>query len=273
MPRLNVSDLSVDIGDHRILNDVSLSVPEGRIVGLLGANGAGKSTAIDAITGYQRVTSGTVEVDGKDVTRTTAPARARHGLSRTFQDYLLFEDLTVEENLLSATEVRSRKSVAASIVRFGRPGAQEFARVDEVLVAHGLDDIRHKRVEELSLGWHARVNLARAVVQDPSVLLLDEPAAALSLDARRRVVDTVKNIRDTSDIAILLVEHNLDVVTEVCDDIYVLEAGSVIAHGPTSEILDHPMVRSIYLGEEEPGALPAGSGAGGVTQKRTEVTA
>jgi branched-chain amino acid transport system ATP-binding protein len=256
MPRLNVSELSVEIAGHRILNDVSLSVPEGRIVGLLGANGAGKSTAIDAITGYQRVTSGTVEVDGKDMTTTSAPARARHGLSRTFQDYLLFEDMTVEENLLSAAEVRSRKSLGASIIRFGRPGAREFARVDELLVAHGLDAIRHTRVEELSLGWHARVNLARAVVQDPSVLLLDEPAAALSLDARRRVVDTIKNIRDTSDTAILLVEHNLDVVTEVCDDIYVLEAGSVIAHGATAEILDHPTVRSIYFGEDEPGTLP-----------------
>lgn len=255
MPQLKVRELSVEIDGHRILDKVSLTVSAGRIVGLLGANGAGKSTAIDAITGYQRITSGTVEVGEKDLTHASAPARARHGISRTFQDYLLFEDLTVEENLLSAAEVRGRKSVAQSLVRFGRPSRSAMARVDALLVAHGLDSIRNKRVEELSLGWHARVNLARAAVQDPSVLLLDEPAAALSLDARRRVVQTIKDIRDNTETAILLVEHNLDVVTEVCDDIYVLEAGSVIAHGVTAEILEHPTVRSIYFGEDE-SALP-----------------
>lgn len=250
MSRLEVTDLSVEIGGQRILSEVSLSVEAGAIVGLLGANGAGKSTTIDAVTGYQKITGGAISLDGFQVTGKSAPARAKLGITRTFQDYLLFEDQTVEENLLCAAEIGTRKSLLRDIGRFGRVQPAIRAQVDEALRAHGLEKYRFTRVEQLSLGWHARVNLARAAVQKPKLLLLDEPAAALSLDARHQIVATIREIRDGGDVAILLVEHNLDVVREVCDEIYILDDGAVIAHGRTAEILDHPQVRAIYFGEQ-----------------------
>lgn len=250
MLRLELSNLTVEIGNQRILSDVSVSVAAGRIVGLLGANGAGKSTTIDAITGYQKITAGTITLDGVDVTGRSAAARARLGIGRTFQDYLLFEDLTVEENLLCAAEIGVRKSLLRDIARFGRPLDAAREVVEEAIAAHGLTRYRATRVEALSLGWHARVNLARAAVQQPRLLLLDEPAAALSLDARHQIVQTILDLRERNDVGILLVEHNLDVVRAVCDELYILEGGRVIASGPTDEILEHPEVRAIYFGEQ-----------------------
>lgn len=229
---------------------MSLTVPPRKVVGLLGANGAGKSTTVDAVTGYQRAVSGSISVDGRAVQRMGAARRARAGITRTFQDYLLFEDLTVEENLLCAAEIRIRKSVVRDLTRFGRPSATARATVDRVIEQHGLGRYRATRVEQLSLGWHARVNLARAAAQSPRVLLLDEPAAALSLDARRAITETITSLRDHDGLPILLVEHNIDVITAVCDLVYILEDGRVVAHGPTADILDSDEVRTMYFGEQ-----------------------
>ncbi|OUC77973.1 ABC transporter ATP-binding protein [Gordonia lacunae] len=250
MPQLEVRDLSVEIGGHRILSDVSLTVPPRTVVGLLGANGAGKSTTIDGIIGYQKTVAGTISIDGRAVDRFGAARRARAGITRTFQDYLLFEDLTVEENLLCAAEIGVRKILARDLFRFGRPSAAALETVERVIETHGLARYRTSRVEQLSLGWHARVNLARAAAQSPRVLLLDEPAAALSLDARHAVVDTITTLRDHDGLPILLVEHNLDVIGAVCDLVYILEDGKVVASGPTTEVLDSDEVRAIYFGEQ-----------------------
>ncbi|WP_373282077.1 ABC transporter ATP-binding protein [Nocardia jiangxiensis] len=248
--RLDIRDLTVEIAGSTILSEVSLTVEPGTVVGLLGANGAGKSATVDAIAGYQRIRSGSVRVDDREIGRRSAATRARLGVIRTFQDYLLLEDLTVEENILGAAEIAVRKSMVRDLFRFGRPLRAARSHAREILRAHGLENFSATRVEQLSLGWHARVNLARAAAQQPRVLLLDEPAAALSLDARRAVVATIRALRDTEGLAILLVEHNLDVVTAVCDVIYILEQGRVIAHGPTAEILDSAEVRAIYFGEQ-----------------------
>lgn len=250
MSRLEIEQLSVTIGDARILENVSLTVPERTVVGLLGANGAGKSTTIDAISGYQSITSGRILLDGHDISRRSAAARARAGITRTFQDYLLFEDLTVTENLLTSAEIVERKIALRDLLRFGRTFPRVQDHVTEVITAHGLNRYADSRVEELSLGWHARVNLARAASQHPRVLLLDEPAAALSLDARQDITESIRSFRDVDGLAVLLIEHNLDVVRAVCDVVYILHDGSVVAAGPTDEVLDADHVRAIYFGEQ-----------------------
>ncbi|MFW0787683.1 ATP-binding cassette domain-containing protein [Gordonia sp. CPCC 206044] len=250
MSHLEIRDLTVDIAGTRILSDVDLDVPEATVVGLLGANGAGKSTTIDAISGYQKIESGSISLDGRALTRLSAAARARAGITRTFQDYLLFEDLTVEENLLCAAEIGVRKILARDLFGFGRANRSAHAAVEEVIDAHGLARYRATRVEQLSLGWHARVNLARAAVQHPRVLLLDEPAAALSVDARQAIVATIAALRDRQGLGVLLVEHNLDVVRAVCDRVYILENGQVVADGPTADVLSSTLVRDIYFGEQ-----------------------
>ncbi|MEV5646860.1 ATP-binding cassette domain-containing protein [Nocardia sp. NPDC052254] len=250
MSQLEVRDLTVTIGASTILDGVSLTVPPATVVGLLGANGAGKSTTIDAVAGYQPTRSGSVRLNGREISRLSASRRARLGITRTFQDYLLFEDLTVEENLLSAAEIGLRKNLLRDLARFGRPVDSAQHRVENILDGHNLTRYRRTPVEQLSLGWHARVNLARAAAQDPQVLLLDEPAAALSLDARRAVTDTIATLRDHDGLGILLIEHNLDVVRAVCDEVYLLDEGRLIAHGPTADILELPQVRAVYFGEQ-----------------------
>ncbi|WP_328396154.1 ABC transporter ATP-binding protein [Nocardia sp. NBC_00416] len=263
MSQLEIRDLTVAIGASTIVSNVSLTVAPGVIVGLLGANGAGKSTIVDAVAGYQPIRSGAVRLGGRDLTRRTAAARARLGVTRTFQDYLLFEDLTVEENIRTAAEIGVRKSLLRDVCRFGSSLPSVRRHTDEIIRTHGLERYRTTRVEQLSLGWHARVNLARAAAQNPRVLLLDEPAAALSPDARGAVVDTIRTLRDVHGLGILLVEHNLDVVTAVCDEICILEEGRIIAHGPTAEILRRPEVRTIYFGEQpEEHELEHAAGAG-----------
>jgi ABC-type branched-subunit amino acid transport system ATPase component/branched-subunit amino acid ABC-type transport system permease component len=241
---LSTRDVTVRFGTVVAVNQVSIDVGSGRIVGLIGANGAGKTTLIDAISGFVPYT-GRVTMEGTSLDDFPAYRRSRAGLSRTWQSLELFRDLTVRENLEVAADHPSFIGSMLDLVHPSRAGARRDT--DEALALLNLQSIGDHHPDELTLGQQKLVNVARALVGGPHVLLLDEPAAGLSTSetaALGRALRTV--IHD--DIGILLVEHDVALVFDICDDVYVLDEGSVIAEGPPSQVRDDPAVVSAYLG-------------------------
>lgn len=246
-PALAVTDLTVSYGDTVVVDRVSFTLEAGTVLGILGANGAGKSSLVDAITGFVPVRGGEVFVQGKRVTGLQPHQRVAQGLTRTFQDHLLFEDLSVAENLETAAE--RQDALAYLLAPFGlarrRTDPAVLAAAEVAGVGHLLDTL----VETLSLGWHARVTLARALAARPAVLCLDEPAAALSPEARQNAVSVIQRAARELGIAVLLIEHNIDVILQTCDAAIVMESGRIIAHGRPSDVLRRPEVLRSYLGE------------------------
>ncbi|MCB8878021.1 ABC transporter permease subunit [Acidisoma silvae] len=251
---LVVSNLRVQYGDTTVVDDVSFTLEPGMVLGILGANGAGKSSLVDAITGFIPVRQGEVRVRGQNVTALPPHERVARGLTRTFQDHLLFEDLTVRENLETAAEPKDLKAYLLAPFGFARRRRQPSVLAAAEVA--GVADLLETTVETLSLGWHARVTLARALAAKPAVLCLDEPAAALSPEARRHAIAVIRRAACELGIAVLLIEHNIDVILETCDAAIVMDAGRIIARGRPADVLRNPDVLRAYLGEpleSEPG--------------------
>ncbi|MBO4254580.1 ABC transporter permease subunit [Streptomyces griseorubiginosus] len=250
---LHVRDLTVRYGGVVAVDGLSLDVEPGRIVGLIGPNGAGKTSAIDAVTGFTRAVSGSVRLAERDVTRLPVHRRATAGLSRSFQSLELFEDMTVRDNLAVACE---RPGPWAYLTDLIRPGSRPLP--GHVLVAvreFGLQDSLDRPVAELSYGERRLLAIARAVAASPSVLLLDEPAAGLSDDETRELAHLVRRLAEDWGMGVLLVEHDVDMVMSVCDEIVVLDFGRRICAGTPEEVRRDPAVRAAYLGDLEPEAL------------------
>jgi len=245
MSVLVTRDLSVSFGRVQALRDVSITVEEGQIAGLIGPNGAGKTTFIDAVSGVVSC-QGSVELNGVALGGMPAHARAHQGLTRTFQAGELFDDLSVEENLLvSATRSRWWTVFADAVRPLRHDHARE--RVHRVLESHDLSTVAAAFPQELSLGLQKRVSIARAVATNPKLILLDEPAAGLNTDESE---DLGRHLRQLAErgIAMLLVDHDMSLVLEVCDYIYVIDFGEVISAGSPAEIRADPRVIGAYLG-------------------------
>ncbi|HET7311681.1 MAG TPA: ATP-binding cassette domain-containing protein [Mycobacteriales bacterium] len=230
-PPLSVQGVTVAFGELRALHDVSFEVHAASITGLIGPNGAGKTTLLDVISGYLRADRGTVHVDGAAVDGVSAHRRAAMGLGRTFQTMELFDDLSVAENLLVATE-----SAGA-----GAEAAREAARTV------GLSANDRRLAAALSHGERKRLALARALAARPRLLLLDEPAAGLDAADRADLISLLARIVDAG-TAVLLVDHDLGLVLETCDRVLVLDFGRLIADGTPSEVRDDPAVVAAYVG-------------------------
>jgi ABC-type branched-subunit amino acid transport system ATPase component/ABC-type branched-subunit amino acid transport system permease subunit len=242
---LTVLDVSKSYGAAKVLDGVSVEVTPGRVVGLIGPNGAGKTTLIDVISGLTRPDRGSVSLDGADVGRLSAPARARLGLVRSFQSLELFDELTVRENLAVAAE-----PTKSSLVELVRPrdvtlSQAAAAAVDEL----GLLDLLDRRPGELSYGQRRLVAIARAVAADPAVLLLDEPAAGLDDAETAELGRILRRLAEDWNLAVLLVEHNVNLVMGVSDEIVTLNFGRVIARGTPQGVRADPAVVEAYLGE------------------------
>ena len=247
---LHVRDLTVRYGGVVAVDGLSLDVAPGRVVGLIGPNGAGKTSAIDAVTGFTRTTSGSVRLGERDVTRVPVHRRAGAGLSRSFQSLELFEDMTVLDNLYAACERPGRWTWLTDLVR---PGSRPLPA--QVLVAvreFGLQDSLDRPVGDLSYGERRLLAIARAVATSPSVLLLDEPAAGLSDDETRELAQLVRRLAEDWGMGVLLVEHDVDMVMSVCDQVVVLDFGRRICAGTPDEVRRDPAVRAAYLGDLEP---------------------
>jgi len=246
---LEVGDLTVRYGRSPAVDSVSLTVKPGTITGLIGPNGAGKTTLIDAVTGFVKPAGGTLRLDGRDITGLSATRRARAGVGRSFQSLELFEDSTVLDNLRVASDPRDQVSWVRDLVWPANPplpgGA--LSAIREFGLAEDLD----RNVEDLPYGKRRLLAIARAVATQPSVLLLDEPAAGLGDNETAELGHLVRRLASEWGMAVLLVEHDMNFVMSVCDEIVVLDFGRKISEGTPEVVRRDPAVIAAYLGEEE----------------------
>jgi branched-chain amino acid transport system ATP-binding protein len=234
---LRASAVSRSFEGVHALREVTLELRRGEVVGLIGPNGAGKSTLVNVFTGFDRPTNGTVELGGRNVTSWNASRRGRHGLSRTFQHSHGFRALSVRENI----------EVAALGVRAGPREAR--ARADRLLELLGLTEQADVPAGRLAQGDERRLGVARALATSPRFVLLDEPAAGLPETEVSEFSAAVHAVRDDNDAGVLLIEHNMALIMEICDRIHVLDQGRTLAEGTPDEIRRNLDVAAAYLGE------------------------
>lgn len=244
-PLLDVEALRVSYGGLAAVDDVSFTVQEGQIVGLIGPNGAGKTSLIDALTGYTVTTGGHIRFDGTEITRAKPHHRARAGLARTFQSTELFDDLTVAENLAVASVRMTLWSTVHDIVRSRR--ARQDDDVAEALAWCGLDDVANRYPPELSHGQRRLVGVARALAMRPKLVLLDEPAAGLDTEESELLGHQLA-VLPSRGVSVLLVDHDMSLVLNVCQHVLVLDFGRLIASGTPQQIRDDGAVVDAYLG-------------------------
>jgi branched-chain amino acid transport system ATP-binding protein len=241
---LRTEGLSVSYGGVKALVDVDIEVREQQLVGLIGPNGAGKTTFIDAVTGFAAST-GAVRIAGNDCSRRPPHQRARLGVTRTWQAAELFDDLTVRENLQVASGNPSLRQLASEVLRGRVPRS---AAVDEALALMELTELADARPEELGQGQRKLVGVARALVAEPHVLLLDEPAAGLDTDESQQLGRRLRRLI-SGGVSMLLIDHDMGLVLNVCDFVVVLNFGKVIAQGTPDQVRTNPSVVEAYLGE------------------------
>ena len=248
---LALESLSVQFGGLRAVAEVSLAVREGEILSLIGPNGAGKTTIFNAVSGLYAPTSGEIRFRGRSITRLPPHARARLGISRTFQNIRLFRELTVRENVRVARYCRTRAGLLASLAR--TPGTRRERRetdacVTALLERLGLAGRAEELARNLPYGEQKRVEIARALASEPRLLLLDEPAAGTSVAEAADLMVLIRSLRDQG-LTILLVEHHIRVVMQVSDRVAVLNHGELIAEGPPDAVRRDRAVIAAYLGE------------------------
>jgi branched-chain amino acid transport system ATP-binding protein len=242
-------------GGITAVNDVDLQLRDGQILGLIGHNGAGKTTLMDCISGFLPIDGGRIIVRGHDVTEWLPHERARAGVSRSFQDALLYPSLTVAETIAVARErhLASKDMVAAALQL---PASYEselavLAKVDELIELMGLGAYRQKLTGELSTGSRRIVDLACILAQDPKVLMLDEPSGGVAQKETEALGPLLLRVRQQVGCSVLVIEHDMPLLRTICDDMVALELGAVIAQGTPSEVLEHPAVIESYLGTDD----------------------
>lgn len=247
---LEVNDVTVRYGGTTAVDHVSLTIRPGQIVGLIGPNGAGKTSFIDAVTGFTAIADGRLLLDGEDITSWSTIRRSRGGIGRSFQSLELFEDSSVIDNLRAASDPRDVFSYLRDLVYPATPPlpAEVVSAVREFKLGDDLDS----RVEDLSYGKRRLLAIARAVAGQPSILLLDEPAAGLTDSETAELADLVRRLAADWGMAVLLVEHDINFVMSVCDHIVVLDFGRKISEGTPDVVRNDPTVIAAYLGEDDP---------------------
>jgi branched-chain amino acid transport system ATP-binding protein len=250
MALLEVERLSVTFGGLAALSEVSLAVPAGTVCAVIGPNGAGKTTLLNAIAGYVRPGSGWVRMNGRDITALRPFAIARQGLRRTFQNGGVWGEMTVLENILVGADHTAKSGLPGILFGFARDRRAErraVAEAREMLTRAGIAGLEEKQARDLSFGQQRLVEISRALVSRPRVLLLDEPAVGLSESEREELGASLRALASEG-IAVLLVEHVVDLVMAVSDRVLVLNSGQVLAEGTPEEVRGDPAVLEAYLG-------------------------
>ncbi len=254
MNRLEVRSISKAFGGIQAVTDFSLDLRQNDIVGIIGPNGAGKTTAFNLISGVYKLDSGKILLEGRDLTGLGQHQITRAGIARTFQNIRLFKGLNVLENVMTAADPYSSYNIFESIFRMGRRKRQEEENREKsmhYLDIVGLKPLAYENPESLPYGLQRKLEIARALATNPKVLLLDEPAAGLNPSEVGEFIGLVKRLHRDFDLSILIIEHRMEVIMELCRWIYVLNFGELLASGTPTDIQNNQEVTEAYIGEED----------------------
>lgn len=251
-PVLEVTNLSISFGGLRAVDDFSVTINEGELYGLIGPNGAGKTTAFNLLTGVYKPNEGIIKLCGEDITGKSTIEINKAGIARTFQNIRLFKDLSVLDNVKVGLHNIYTYSTMSSILRlpkYYKVEKEMNEKAMELLKVFDLDGSANLKASQLPYGKQRKLEIARALATNPKLLLLDEPAAGMNPNETKELMDTISFIRNEFKMTILLIEHDMKLVSGICERLTVLNFGRILAEGPTSEVLNNPDVITAYLGE------------------------
>lgn len=253
MAMLEVKSLGISFGGLRAVDNFELSIEKGKLYGLIGPNGAGKTTVFNLLTGVYKPSSGTILLDGKNITGKSTIEINKAGIARTFQNIRLFQKLSVLDNVKVGLHNQNSYSTLTGIFRlpkYYKVEKQMNEKAMELLKVFGLDQEADTLASNLPYGKQRKLEIARALATNPKLLLLDEPAAGMNPNETQELMDTIRFVRDHFDMTVLLIEHDMKLVSGICEELTVLNFGQVLTQGKTSEVLNDPQVITAYLGED-----------------------
>lgn len=252
MAMLDVKNLSISFGGLKAVDDFSITIEKGQLYGLIGPNGAGKTTIFNLLTGVYKPDGGRILLDGKDITGHKAIQINQAGIARTFQNIRLFKELSVLDNVKVGLHNHHKYSTLSGILRlpsYYKVEKEMDERAMELLKVFDLDKEFDYKASNLPYGKQRKLEIARALATEPKLLLLDEPAAGMNPNETAELMKTIRFVRDHFDMTVLLIEHDMKLVSGICERLTVLNFGHMLEEGPTSEVLSNPEVIKAYLGE------------------------
>ena len=252
MALLEVKSLGISFGGLRAVDDFNLKIEKGQLYGLIGPNGAGKTTVFNMLTGVYKPTDGSIFLDGENITGKKTIDINKHGIARTFQNIRLFHQQSVIDNVKIGLHNEHTYSTLSGILRL--PSYRKTEKIMnekamELLEVFDLQDEADILASNLPYGKQRKLEIARALATDPKLLLLDEPAAGMNPNETKELMETIRFVRDKFDMTVLLIEHDMKLVSGICEELTVLNFGQVLAQGKTSAVLNNPEVIKAYLGE------------------------
>ena len=252
MAMLEVTSLGISFGGLRAVDELSMKIEEGGLVGLIGPNGAGKTTVFNMLTGVYRPTDGGIRLDGQNLIGKKPHDICKMGVARTFQNIRLFSKLTVLDNVKTGLHNEITYSLVESLFHVGSYRKKERAmneRAMELLGVFGLESVADYQAANLPYGKQRKLEIARALATNPKLLLLDEPAAGMNPNETAELMETIEVVRKRFGVTVLLIEHDMKLVSGICEYLYVLNFGRLLAEGTPAEVLQNPEVVTAYLGE------------------------
>lgn len=252
MALLEIKNLGISFGGLRAVNEFHMTIEKGCMYGLIGPNGAGKTTIFNLLTGVYKPTEGIILLDGENIVGKKTTEINMAGIARTFQNIRLFKDLSVKDNVKAGLHNHYKYSALEGIFRLPKYFKVEKAmdeRAMELLSVFGLDAEADTLASNLPYGKQRKLEITRALATEPKLLLLDEPAAGMNPNETKELMDTIHFVRDQFDMTILLIEHDMKLVSGICEELTVLNFGEVLAEGKSADVLNNPEVVKAYLGE------------------------